>query len=123
MNYCADCEKPTYTMWGKYNTYLCDECYEKRCQKELDKKSKSLTETADFKEWKNSDMSELFWMNLGKYVKEPNERSLEIIYMAYMWACHDNHGLANSFSHALKWAKIDLVKERNKWKNLKKENK
>lgn len=34
---------------------------------------------------------------------------------ALSWACHDNHGISNSFYHALKWAGIDLYTEQKKW--------
>lgn len=62
-------------------------------------------------------MSELFWINLGKYIKEPNRRSLELMAIAYAWACHDNHGLSNSFKNAMKWAGVDLRKEQRMWAN------
>ena len=45
-----------------------------------------------FSEWRHGDMSELFWMHLGKYVKVPNERSVTLMLMAFRWACHDNQG-------------------------------
>jgi hypothetical protein len=31
---------------------------------------------------------------------------------AYSWAMHADHGLSNSFHNALKWAKIDIWKEK-----------
>lgn len=61
-------------------------------------------------------MSELFWIHLGKYVKKPNEESINYMYMAYLWACHDSHGLSNSFKNAMKWAGIDIYTELNRWK-------
>lgn len=64
-------------------------------------------------------MSELFWVHLGRYIKEPNEHSLSLMYMALLWACHDNGGLANSFRNALKMAKIDLYVELEKWRQNK----
>ena len=42
--------------------------------------------------------------------------------MAFRWACHDNKGLANSFSNALKWAKIDLYAEHEKWIEKRRKN-
>lgn len=115
---CFDCGKQTHTEYGKYDgAPLCDECYNRRYQKELNNRSKDLQEASDFSTWKGRDMSELFWMHLGEYVKEPNEHSLSLMNMAYRWACHDNHGLANSFSNALKWAKINLHTEERRWKS------
>ena len=73
------------------------------------------------KTWDHGDMSELFWIHLGRYVKEPNPESLNYMDMAYRWACHDSHGLSNSFSHALKWAGIDLWAEDRKWAAKQKE--
>lgn len=117
---CVDCGGHTHTSYGKYDgAALCDECYIKRYQNELDERSKDLKESSDLSTWGGKDMSEMFWMNLGRYVKEPNERSLTLISMAYRWACHDNHGLANSFSNALKWAKINLHAEEKRWKSQK----
>ena len=114
---CVDCGKETHTSYGKYNNdALCDACYKQRYHNELEEQSKSLQCTSDFKNWRSGDMSELFWLHLGRYVKEPNEHSLRIIAMAFRWACHDNHGLANSFSNAMKWAKIDLHVEERKWR-------
>lgn len=116
--YCADCEAETHTSYG--GVYLCEECHTKRKQAELEEKSQSLKSCSDFKAWNSGDMSELFWMHLGKYVKEPNERSLSIIRMAYLWACHDNRGLANSFYNAMRWAKVDYYTEQKKFEESKK---
>lgn len=60
-------------------------------------------------------MGMLFWAHLGRYLKGPNEHSLRMMAMAYRSACQDDPGLANSFRHALKLAKIDLYEERQKW--------
>lgn len=117
---CVDCGGHTSTIYGKYDGIpLCRECYHKRYQAELDAQSENLKKASDLSKWKSNDMSELFWMHLGKYINEPNERSLSIIGMAYRWACHDNHGLANSFSNAMRWAKINLLTEEKKWRNRK----
>lgn len=117
---CADCGGYTCTSYTKYDgVALCDKCYKQRYQNELNERSTRLTKPSDLSAWKSSDMSELFWMHLGKYVKEPNEYSLALMSMAYRWACHDNHGLANSFSNAMRWAKINLYTEEQKWRNRK----
>ena len=74
-------------------------------------RGESIKAESDFKSWDHKDLSELFWIHLGKYVKEPNEHSLRLIELAWYWAVHDNKALSNSFSHALKWAGIDLFTE------------
>lgn len=117
---CVDCGGQTCTSYGKYGgAALCSNCYQKRYQSELNERSNCVNEPSDLSTWKSTDMSELFWMHLGKYVKDPNERSLVIMSMAYRWACHDNHGLANSFSNAMKWVGINLLTEERKYRNQK----
>lgn len=115
---CFDCGKDTYTSYTRYNSIpLCESCVTKRDHEKLEEKSTEIKQPSDFRRWKPNDMSELFWMHLAQYIKEPNEHSIYLMNMAFMWACHDNVGLANSFSNALKWAKIDLYSERKKWKD------
>lgn len=115
---CFDCGGQTYVTYTSYGSIpLCDDCYELREQARLEESSHNVKEASDFSKWKHSDMSQLFWVHLGKYVKVPNEHSISLMYMAYRWACHDNVGLANSFRNALKWANIDLYKERERWKS------
>ena len=113
MGTCVDCGGYSYTYYG--SECLCRECRDKRQENAVMQMGESLTRPSDLKTWKKADMSELFWAHLGKYLKEPNEHSLCMMDMAYMWACHDDHGLSNSFRHALKWAKIDLYEESQKW--------
>lgn len=123
MAHCTDCHVYTYTHYAKYgNIPLCAECAAKRNQAEIEEKSKSLQKASDLAAWSHSDMSELFWMHLGRYIKSPNEHSLHMMIMAKRWANHDNHGLANSFEHALKWAKIDLYAEEEKWAERRRKN-
>ena len=114
---CADCGKDTFVSYTMYDSLpLCNECLEKREHARIEEKSQCVKEASDFSGWKHRDMSELFWIHLGKYIKAPNEHSLSLMYMAFRWACHDNGGLANSFDNALKWAKIDLYKEMERWR-------
>ena len=114
---CADCGENTFVSYTEYGSIpLCNACFEKREHARLEKKSQNIKRASDFSGWKHGDMSELFWVHLGKYIKNPNEHSLSLMYMALRWACHDNGGLANSFHNALKWANIDLYKERERWK-------
>lgn len=113
---CYDCGRHAVTSYGEFGgIVLCDDCFNKRLKSKVEEKSLSVHKSSDFSSWNHGDMSELFWMHLGKYIKEPNEHSLNLMYMAYLWACHDNRGLANSFCNALKWAKIDLYAEQERW--------
>lgn len=114
---CQDCGKEACTTWGEFgNARLCWECRDKRRQAKIIEQSHALKDCTDFKNWDSGDMSELFWIHLGRYVKEPNPESLKYMEMAYRWACHDSHGLSNSFFNAMKWAKIDLYKEQERWR-------
>ena len=110
---CIDCGKHTNTYYGRIA--LCKDCRERRKQEEVIEKSKTLTKCSDFKTWDSGDMSELFWIHLGRYVKEPNPESFHYMEMAFRWACHADHGMSNSFAHALKWANIDLLEEYRRW--------
>lgn len=97
---------------------ICSECEQKRKEKELMEKGDTVKCDADFKDWKMADMSELFWIHLGIYVQNPNQRSAEILCHALNWAAHADHGLCNSFHHALKWAGYpNIYKERLKYRN------
>lgn len=119
---CADCGVETYVSYTSYGSIpLCDKCYDEREHMRLEEKSREVKEASDFYKWRHRDLSELFWMHLGTYIKAPNEHSLSIMCMAYRWACHDNVGLANSFYNALKWAKIDLYGEQEKWRRKKRD--
>lgn len=70
---------------------------------ELVNKGDQTSYPRDFREWEHRDLSELFWFHIGHYTKNPNEHSLRIMERAFLWAVHDNNGLANSFLHAFKW--------------------
>lgn len=94
---------------------LCNECFDKREKDKLMEKAASVSKCSDFKEWSGRDLSELFWVHLGIYQKDPNPKSYKIIEMAYRWACHADHGLSNSFRHAMKWAGIDILTEYKRW--------
>lgn len=117
MSVCQDCGAYTCVSYGKYDdAYLCDECYKKRNQDHVVKQSEELKEPSDFKSWNKGDMSELFWIHLGRYVKNPNEESFRYIGMAFSWACHDDYGLANSFKNAMDWVGFDMYTEGQRWR-------
>lgn len=111
---CIDCGKYTYTTYHGIGA-LCPACAKQRTQNRILEDSKSVVNCESFKNWDSGDMSELFWIHLGRYVKEPNQESINMMYMAYMWACHTSHGISNSFRHALEWAKIDIYAEHSRW--------
>lgn len=117
---CADCGTETYVTHTSYGSIpLCNRCLDEREHARLEEKSLDVKKASDFSGWRHRDMSELFWVHLERYIKEPNEHSLSLTYMALRWACHDNGGLANSFRNALKWAKIDLYVELERWRRNK----
>ena len=93
---------------------VCADCMRKLRQDRIEKELASVSQASDFASWKKEDMSEAFWMHLIRYQKCPNQRSLSIMRTAFLWACHDDHGLSNCFSHALKWCGIDFFAERLK---------
>lgn len=90
---------------------LCNECAEKLHINHIEEKLQTVNHPRDFKEWDMGDMSDAFWLHLGKYKNHPNKRSLSIMNIAFCWACHADHGLSSSFYHALKWCGIDLAAE------------
>ena len=96
---------------------------EARWVDQIRQRGTTVIEAADFKTWKMKDMSELFWTHLGIYVKEPNKESARLMICALDWAVHADHGLFNSFTHALKWAKIsDLRIQYSEMLEMEKEN-
>jgi len=117
MSVCEDCGCESHIKWGSLgDARLCFPCAEKRKQAKVIERSAEIKHPSDFETWDHGDMSELFWVHLGKYVKNPNPESINYMNMAFLWACHDSHGLSNSFDHAMKWAGIDLHKELSRWR-------
>lgn len=117
MSRCNICNTETNTTYTVGKTEMCETCYKQHNLNNLMVKASKLKEAADLKHWSKRDMSELFWIHLGIYVKMPNKDSLKYMVMCNNWAVHDDKGLANSFSHALKWADISLYAEQQKWRN------
>lgn len=103
---CTRCKKDVNSISSIDSMELCDECYKTYKREKIECAAENINRSSDFKNWKGEDLSELFWICLGRYVKEPNDHDRKLMRMAYLWAVHDNHGLANSMSHALKWAKV-----------------
>ena len=94
--------------------YLCPECRKKCKTTDIENKLVNVKTVDGFKGWSSEDLSEAFWIHLGKYQKRPNRYSLNIMIRALLWAAHADHGLSNSFSNALEWCNIDWGKERKR---------
>lgn len=111
---CYFCKAPdtttTVIVNGKKEK-VCWACYKEHKNDDIERRLNYINNTSDFKNWEMRDMSEAFWIHLGKYQKNPNKKSLNIMCMAYGWACHADHGLSNSFRHALDWCGIKFSKE------------
>lgn len=101
---------------------ICEKCEKEQAQAKLRAREGTIRESSDFKSWEAADMSELFWVHLGLYQKEPNKKSLHIMKCAYLWAVHADKGLANSFHHAMEWVGIKNIQMEYK-KYQEKENK
>lgn len=115
MKRCSKCGCELVEPWFGYGDTLCRACTEKRNQERIAERGKSLKDFTDLANWTSKDLSELFWMHLGQYVKEPTAEGYDILSLVYRWASHDDFGLASSFKHALDWAKVDLLVERKRW--------
>lgn len=112
---CFYCGKPAYTSFlikdiGRYEE-VCPDCMREKRREFITEKLSSVKGPRDFSTWKKEDMSEAFWLHLIKYQKHPNKYSLSVMRTALLWAFHDDHGLSNSFTHAMEWCGIDLFKE------------
>lgn len=112
---CPMCKKETSIsshekIDGNYVS-ICIECSKKHHDATIEKRLESVERAHHFKDWDGRDLSDAFWMHLGKYKNYPNRRSLDIMRSALLWACHADHGLSSSFHHALKWCGIDLYAE------------
>ena len=112
----STCTKCGSTNSGLYHYFsreknLCNDCYEKEKTERLNIIKDSITQTSDWAVHSKEDMSEIFWRELSLYVKHPNRKSLSLIHTCQLWACHDDHALANSFHNALKWAKVTIYDE------------
>lgn len=117
---CAVCGTDKHVYFQRFyekeqgNVWRCSNCKTKFDQADIEKRLIKVERACDFKDWESSDMSEAFWIHLGRYQKHPNRYSLSIMLRALMWAYHADHGLSNSFDNALKWCGIDWVKEKNR---------
>ena len=113
MAVCDLCKKVTQFSVGrklndKYVT-ICEECDDRLEQERIVTALEEVKHPSDFKNWKMADMSEAFWMHLAIYKKCPNKKSLSIMKQAFHWAAHADHGLSNSFCHALEWIGIPNI--------------
>ena len=115
---CEYCGKETNTILvvcsGGKRQHVCHDCAKQMREEKIEAALMSVSKAADFSSWKREDMSEAFWMHLIRYQKHPNKHSLSVMRTAFLWACHDDHGLSNSFAHALDWCGIDFFEEMTK---------
>ena len=115
MSVCNRCQRETNSRTGytvdNQHMYVCDNCYDELERHRIDEICKTITGPDSFQGHSKSDLSECFWTHLGIYAKHPNQKSFHIVLRAYLWAVHDDKGLANSFHHAMKWIGI-------KWWNM-----
>ena len=109
MDTCIICDKPCNTIVN--DRCICDNCQKTEWHDELHEKSEAIACSGDFKSWKLTDLSELFWIHLSEYQKTPNEKSLHLLKTAYLWAVHADKALANAMYHALNWADININKK------------
>lgn len=98
---------------GAYGA-VCHDCARRKRKERIEESLGNVENASDFSSWKKEDMSEAFWIHLIEYQKCPNKHSLNVMQTAFLWACHDDHGLSNSFAHALDWCGIDFFEERLK---------
>lgn len=90
---------------------LCPECSKRYHYATIETNLEFVEKPSHFKDWDHGDMSDAFWLHLGRYKKHPNQKSLSVMKNAWYWACHASHGLSSSFTHALDWCGIDLFEE------------
>lgn len=107
---CEHCGKDTNT---RYNG-LCEECHKNLNRQRVEKLIETAKKPSDYKEFSADDLSDAFWISLGRYMKHPNKRDLARMYDMFLWACHDSHAQSRNFSHALEWCNIDLWVEGQK---------
>ena len=113
---CPVCKKQKYGWTYRNGKMICIECNTRLSNEEiLDKASKS-DNGRYFKDWTSKDRTTAFFEAFGRYVKEPNKRDIETVYHIWLWACHDDHALTKTIDYTLKWAKMDLYTERERWK-------
>ena len=69
----------------------------------------ALTKAYDCHAMSHKEMADMFWSELGKYVKNPEFQTLQNMYFLYLWAVHDDHELAKCFADAMKWSGITNI--------------
>lgn len=116
MRVCPSCGKESDVWYSCDKASICASCYRVAERSRILASGEAVQKSSDFSSWRHRDLSELFWLHLAEYRKNPNPRSLSLIAIAYRWACHDNHALANSMAHALEWCEIDLIAEQERWR-------
>ena len=117
---CPVCKKQK-DCWTTYNGKLvCLDCWSALSNKDILDKASESDCSKYFEGWSSKDRTTAFFESFGRYVKEPNKRDIDTVYYIWLWACHDDHALVRTIDYTLKWAKMDLYTERERWKKTQK---
>lgn len=113
---CPICNEQKFA-WTTYNgKEVCYDCKKELSNKEILDKASQSDSGRYFKDWSSKDRTTAFFEAFGRYVKEPNKRDMETVYYIWLWACHADHALSKTIDYTMKWAKMDLRTERERWR-------
>lgn len=101
---CKVCNSPTHELING----RCPSCDERIKRELLASKVKDAKNPADLKCLNSKELVDLFYLNLGKYVKTKDSNCLQMVRLAYYWACHADRAVATAMSYALEWSKVSL---------------
>lgn len=114
-NICPICKKPQSSWTSRNSKMICTDCDLELTNAEILEKASRSDGGRYFKEWSSKDRTTAFFEAFGRYVKEPNKRDIETVYHIWLWACHADGALARTIDYTLKWAKMDLYTETERW--------
>ena len=114
MEKCTVCNKYSGIYTIVNGKHVCMDCHQKMQDEEILKRSESIKEPRDLKDWTGADMSELFWLTFVEYQKNPTLKGIELINRIFLWSCHANHTLSSTIYRTFEWCKMDLFDERRK---------
>ena len=112
---CPVCKKQKCGWTYRNGEKICVECNTRISNEEILNKASKSDGGRYFKDWTSKDRTTAFFEAFGSYVKEPNKRDIETVYHIWLWACHADHALVKTIGYTLKWAKMDLYTERERW--------
>lgn len=108
---CSVCGKTASRIYCDKDGDKCPDCHERLKNESITNRLEDVKQASDFEEWNSRDLSEAFWIHFIEYQKRPNKHSLAVINRAIAWAAHADHGLSNSFNHAVRWSGLKLYEE------------